>query len=210
MAGSKSFFGVSRVKFLGHQISADGLSMDPSRTEVIRTYPRPVNSRQIKAWLGLCSYFKRFICNYSTISEPLRRLLSKSEPFRWSDEQELAFETLKDRLCNSPILAHPDINKPMIISTDASKHGLGYILSQLDSLGRERVISYNGRATRSYEKNYTATELECAALIQAIVTYSHYLYLPFTVVTDHISLKSLQDLKLGSSRLVRWSLMLQQ
>jgi len=98
-----------------------------------------------------------------------------------------------------------------IVTTDACKTGLGYILSQPDSEGRERVISYNGRATRSYEQNYTASELELACLIQALVTYHPYLATShFHVVTDHLSLQFIQRLKLGNSRLIRWSLLLSQ
>jgi len=127
----------------------------------------------------------------------------------WESEQEEAFNFLKDRLCSSPILAFPNMNKEFTVTTDACKTGLGFILSQRDDQGRERVISYNGRATRPYERNYTASELETAAVIQALITYHPYLAnQKFTLITDHISLQYIQRLKLGPSRLIRWSLML--
>jgi len=209
--GEKSHFALSEVKYLGHRFSRECISMDESKVEAIKTYPRPSNVKELRSFLGLCNYWKRFVCSYSAISHPLRVLLQKGVPYLWGEEQEQAFNTLKNKLCQSPILAFPDMQKPFLVTTDACKTGLGYMLSQLDSEGRERVISYNGRATRSYEKNYTATELELCAIIQALVTYHPYLAnQKFEVVTDHVSLKYLRDLKLGNSRLIRWSLLLSQ
>ena len=138
-------------------------------------------------------------------------MLQNNVKFEWGQEQEQAFNELKSRLCSSPILAFPNLNKPFIITTDASRSGLGSILSQLDDDGIERVISYNGRATKPYEKNYTASDLEMAAIMQALITYHHYIATQkFTIVTDHISLQYIQKLKLGPSRLIRYSLMLSQ
>jgi hypothetical protein len=207
----KSQFGLSKLVYLGHQFSQDGISIDPSKTEVIRTYPRPKNQKEVRSFLGLTNYFKKFIRSYSSLTQPLRELLKNGIPFTWGDAHEKTFTVLKEKLCQSPILAFPDTSRPFIISTDASKHALGFILSQLDPEGRERVISYNGRATRPYEKNYTATELELCAIIQALVTYHPYIANQhFSIVTDHVSLKYIQTLKLGNSRLIRWSLMLSQ
>jgi len=185
--------------------------MDEKKIEVIKTYPRPTNQKQLRSFLGLCNYWRRFICSYSAITHPLRSLLLRDVPVVCGPSQQDAFDTLIEKLCNAPILSYPDIGRPFIVTTDASKTGLGFILSQLDSEGRERVISYNGRATKSYEKNYTISELELSAVISALQTYHPYISnAPFTLVTDHLSLQYLNSLKLGNSRLIRSSLLLSQ
>jgi hypothetical protein len=165
--------------------------------------------KQLRSFLGLTNYWRRFICSYSAISAHLRELLLKDVPFKWTDSQEQAFNELKDRLCSSPVLGFPDMNAPFIVTTDASKTALGYILSQLDKDGNPRVICYAGRSLKRYERNWTTTELEMAAVIQAITTWHPYLAnQEFIIETDHISLQYLKNLKLGNSRLIRWALLL--
>ena len=211
MNPEKSKFGLSHVQYLGFQFSEQGISMDKNKIAAVQTYPRPTSAKQLRSYLGLTNFWKRFICSYSAITQPLRKLLQNNVKFEWGQEQEQAFNELKSRLCSSPILAFPNLNKPFVITTDACRSGLGYILSQLDDEGRERVISYNGRATKPYEKNYTASDLKMAAIMQALITYHPYIATQrFTIVTDHISLQYIQKLKLGPSRLIRYSLMLSQ
>ena len=205
----KSFFCKPEVTYLGHKFNANGISIDENKTKAVRTFPRPRTARELRSYLGLTNYWRRFIRSYSTISAPLRELLLKDVPFNWTDRQEHAFNELKDRLCSSPILGFPDMNKPFVVTTDASRTALGYILSQLDEKGQRKVICYAGRSLKAYERNFSATEMELAAVIQAITTWHPYLANQhFTIETDHISLKYLKDLKLGNSRLIRWSLLL--
>lgn len=205
----KSFFCKPEVTYLGHKFNAQGISIDENRTKAVKTFPRPRNQRDLRGFLGILNYWRRFIPSYSTISSPLRELLLKDVPFKWTDRQEQAFKELKDRLCSSPILGYPNMNSPFIVTTDASKTALGYVLSQIDEKGQRRVIAYAGRSLKAHELRYSATDLEMAAVIQAITSWHPYLANQhFTIETDHISLKYLKDLKLGNSRLIRWSLLL--
>jgi len=205
----KSFFCKPEVTYLGHKFNAQGISIDENRTKAVKTFPRPRTSRDLRGFLGILNYWRRFIPSYSTISSPLRELLLKDVPFKWTDRQEKAFNELKDRLCSSPVLGYPSMNSPFIVTTDASKTALGYVLSQIDETGQRRVIAYAGRSLKAHELRYSATDLEMAAVIQAITTWHPYLANQhFTIETDHISLKYLKDLKLGNSRLIRWSLLL--
>jgi len=207
----KSFFCRSNVIYLGHRFSKHGMSVDQSKTEVVRNYPAPTNLKKLRSFLGLCNFYRRFICSYSAITHPLRLLLQANTPFVWGEAQAKCFQLLKDKLCQAPILAYPRINDTFRLTTDACKTGLGYVLSQLDAEGRDCAVAYGGRATRSYEKNYTVCELECSALIAGIEHFNMYLsHQPFQVFTDHLSLQYIRTLKLGNSRLIRWSLMLSQ
>jgi len=165
----KSHFCLSEVKYLGHRFSREGISMDESKIEVIKTFPQPRNVRELRQFLGLMNYFKRFICSYSAITSPLRLLLQKDTPVEFGPDQQETFEILKDKLCRSHILVYPDPSRPYIVTTDACKTGLGYISSQMDDQGRERAISFNGRATKSYAKNYTVSELELAGIMAAVL-----------------------------------------
>ena len=208
---SKLRFAMSSVKFLGYEIGQNGYTSDTSRTSVIKNYPRPKSQRDIKRFTGLCNYFRRTIRNYSKRAEPLRRLLMTGANFVWSDDQEQAFCDLKNALCNPPVLGFPDRNKPMRLTLDGCATGLGYILSNVNSDGSETVLHYGARATTKSERNYSATDLELAALLTGIRTFNSYLAnTRFEVLSDHISLTYIRNLKFGTSRLVRASIMLSQ
>jgi len=205
----KSFFCKPEVTYLGHRFNAQGISIDEDKTKAVRAYKTPRNIREVRAFLGLTNYWRRFIRNYSIISGPLRELLLKDVPFKWTDRQEKAFNELKDRLCSSPILGYPSVNSPYILTTDACDGGLGYILSQTSPTGQRKVICYGGRSLKPHEMNYPTVQKELAAVIQAITTWHPYLANQrFTIETDHVSLKYIKDLKLGNSRLIRWPLLL--
>ena len=123
-------------------------------------------------------------------------MLKKDKTFVWSEECQNSIDTLKTLLTTAPVLAFPDMDKPFIVTCDASRSSIGYILGQLDVDGRERVIEYNGRALQAAEKNYSATELECLAIVERIKTFKAYLSTgkKFTIVTDHKALKTLKQL----------------
>ena len=121
-------------------------------------------------------------------------LLKKEQPFEWTEKQQTAFDRLKARLIEEPILRYPDFNLPFVIFTDASKTGLGAVLSQRKD-GKEYVVAYASRTTNKSEENYPITDLECLAIVWAIKHFHHYLARPFTVVTDHAALKWLQTYK---------------
>ena len=138
-------------------------------------------------------------------------LLKKDEPFNWTEKQQRAFEFLKERLVQAPILTYPDFNKPFIIYTDASSTGLGTVLSQLDDNGKEKVIAYASKSMNSAKRNYGITDQECLAIVWVVQHFQHYLGLkPFTIVTDHSALKWLQTCKMPKGRRARWMTELQQ
>lgn len=142
--------------------------------------------------------------------EPLNKLLRKDEDFIWTEDCQIAFETLKRKLTSAPILAYPNMNKPFILTTDASNSAIGYILSQKDKGNREHVIAYGGRSLSKPERNWSASDVECLAVIEGIREYKTYLSNnEFWVFTDHKPLQYLMSQKSTTGRLARWSLELQ-
>ena len=209
--GKKCNFAASKVTYLGHVLSKDGISADPAKTAVIREWPRPKSTKNARSFLGVCNYYRRFISGFSTRSAPLRELTVKDRKFEWTDRQEKAFNDLKKALVEPPILCYPRFDLPLYLETDACIDGIGYILGNIDENGKKRVISYGGRGLRPNEKKWTVTELECLALLTAIK--ENHVYLAsrqFQVYTDHVSLKYLHSLKVSSNnRLARWAIALQ-
>ena len=147
---SKCKFGVDKIMFLGHILSENGVQVDPSKTEKVQNFPIPKTQKELRGFLGLCNYYRRFVLNYAKMCVPLNKLLKKDVKRNftnsdWSDECQKAFETLKNALVSPPILRFPDMNKDFILTTDASVSAIGHILGQLDDSGRVCVIAYGGR-----------------------------------------------------------------
>lgn len=201
------------LKYLGYVVDEYGLRTDPEKIASILEFRTPTSARDVKVFLGTCSWYRRFIRNFSTIAAPLNRLTSKGKnapAFRWTDEAEEAFKKLKDALVSAPILAVPDFEKPFVVHCDASAYGLGGMLSQ-DINGREHPIAYVSRALSKAEQNYSATEREALAVIFAVEKFQAYLgSRKFKVVTDHSSLKWFLKLENPSGRLARWGCRLSQ
>ena len=109
-----------KVKYLGHIISEQGIQTDPEKIEIVKHWPVPVSKTQVRSFIGLSSYYRKFIANYAQIAQPLHKLTEANVPFKWSDECQSAFDVLKSRLTSAPILTHPDFTKPFILDTDAS------------------------------------------------------------------------------------------
>lgn len=196
------------VSYLGHIISEDGVKPDPKKIDAVKNFPRPRNAKNIKQFLGLAGYYRRFIPNFSGTSKPLTLLLTKDEPFVWGNNQEKAFTTLRDQLCSEPLLQYPDFTKPFVITTDASDIAIGGILSQ-GKIGEDRPIAYASRALSAAEKNYSTIEKELLAIIYCTRHFRPYVYgNSFTLVTDHKPLKWLDSVKDPTSRLMRWRLKL--
>ncbi|CAF1149257.1 unnamed protein product, partial [Brachionus calyciflorus] len=153
----------------------------------------------------MASYYRRFIRNFSSITEPLNLLLRKNQKFIWTTECEKSFNNLINALTNSPILIYPNFKKDFILATDASGIGIGAILSQLDENNQERVIAYASRSLKPAERNYSATELECLAIVWAVENFRHYLYgRKFKIYSDHNPLVYLDNTKNKSARINRW------
>lgn len=205
----KCIFAARQIQVLGHIISADGIRPDPSKLQAVSEFPSPKNLKDLRSFLGLCTYFRKFIPGFSHIAEPLNTVLRKNTAFQWNRPQSNAFQALKTALTTVPVLGHFVPGSDTEIRTDASGHGLGAVLAQNIS-GVQRVIAYASRTLTKSERNYTITERECLAVVWAISKFRPYLYgTHFTIVTDHHALCWLSTLKDPSGRLGRWSLKLQ-
>lgn len=201
LKASKCEFFKDHVKYLGHVVSENGVHTDPEKLDALASWPRPTNVKLLRSYLGFTGYYRRFIKDYAKIAKPLNDLLvghstnkvankknrnKKSIPWQWNQEQQIAFDTLKEKLMSPPVLAYADFKKPFIIHTDASTEGLGAVLYQ-EHDGLERVIAYASRGLRNSEKNYPAHKLEFLCLKWAVTEKFHdYLYgNTFSVCTDN-------------------------
>jgi len=171
--------------------------------------PTPKTAKELKSFLGLISYYRRFIANSAKITDPLNRLLRKHTKFNWTTDQQGAFEHLKALLKSAPILAHPNFTQPFILQTDASIEGIVAVLSQVDSSNSEHHIAYASRALKPAEKNYPITELETLSLVEFTKYFRPYLYQQEVIVyTDHTAVTAVLCEANPSSRIARWGLAL--
>ena len=207
---SKCSFARSSVEYLGHVVSCDGIRPDPSKIAAVATFPVPRCVRDVRSFLGLANYYRRFIHNFASIASPLHTLTHKNVRFYWDDSCDKAFHTLKSCLTSAPILAYPDFSLPFELNTDTSSTGIGFALWQTQD-GQRRAIAYGGRDLNTAERNYSTTEREALAIVEGIKKFRNYLYdRKFVLHTDHHALRWLMSLKDPSGRLARWSLLLQQ
>ncbi|GJY62394.1 putative reverse transcriptase domain-containing protein [Tanacetum coccineum] len=197
---SKCEFWIPKVQFLGHVIDNKGIHVDPAKIESVKDWASPKTPTEIRQFLGLVGYYRRFIEGFSKIAKPMTKLTQKKVKFEWGDKQEAAFQLLKQKLCSAPILALPGGSEDFIVYCDASKKGLGAVLMQ-----REKVISYASRQLKIHEKNYTTHDLELGAVVFALKIWRHYLYgTKCTVFTDHKSLQHILNQKELNMRQRRW------
>ncbi|KAD0254408.1 hypothetical protein E3N88_44556 [Mikania micrantha] len=197
---SKCEFWLKEVHFLGHVINRDGIHVDPAKIEAIKNWTTPSTPTEIRSFLGLAGYYRRFIANFSKIALPLTTLTQKSQAFIWGQKQEDAFQLLKQKLCNSPILSLPEGSDDFIVYCDASNLGLGCVLMQ-----RDKVIAYASRQLKVHEKNYNTHDLELGAVVFALKIWRHYLCGTKCVIyTDHKSLQHILNQKELSMRQRCW------
>ena len=198
----------SSVSFLGHTISSEGIKPDQSKLKVIADWPTPSNIKEVRSFLGLVNYYRRFIPSLANIADPLYRLTRKSIEYKWNNQCEEAFIVLKNALMSEPILRPPDPSKKfiIIIITDASNIGLGAILAQYDPNDkRDHAISYIGKLLSKPQKNYSVMERECLAVIWAVRQFRSYIYgQEFIILTDHSALRWLFSQKEPIGRIARW------
>nr|GFA30129.1 putative reverse transcriptase domain-containing protein [Tanacetum cinerariifolium] len=188
------------VKFLGHVINSQGVHVDPAKVEAIKNWTAPKTPTEVRQFLGLAGYYRRFIEGFSLIAKPLTKLTQKNKTYEWGEEEEEAFQLLKDKLCSAPILALPEGSEDFIVYCDASLKGYGAVLMQ-----REKVIAYAFRQLRTHEENYMTHDLELGAVVFALRLWRHYLYgVKCTVFTDHKSLQYILDQKELNIRQRRW------
>ncbi|GKC42989.1 putative reverse transcriptase domain-containing protein, partial [Tanacetum coccineum] len=155
---SKCEFWIPKVQFLGHVIDSQGIHVDPAKIESIKDWASPKSPMEIRQFLGLAGYYRRFIEGFSKIAKPMTKLTQKKVKFKWDEKQETAFQLLKQKLCSARILALPEGSEDFIVYCDASKKGLGTVLMQ-----KEKVIAYASRQLKIHEKNYTTHDLELGA-----------------------------------------------
>ncbi|GJY15232.1 putative reverse transcriptase domain-containing protein [Tanacetum coccineum] len=160
---SKCDFWIRIVQFLGHLIDSQGLHVDPAKIEAVKNWTSPTTPTEVRQFLGLAGYYRRFIEGFSKIAKPLTKLTQKNKNYIWGEEQESAFQLLKQKLCEAPILALPEGNDDFVVYCDASLQGLGAVLMQ-----REKVIAYASRQLKPHEENYTTHDLELGAVVFAL------------------------------------------
>ncbi|XP_036142126.1 uncharacterized protein LOC118645358 [Monomorium pharaonis] len=198
------------VSYLGHIIGEDGVRPDPQKISAVEKFPAPRNIKNIRQFLGLAGYYRRFIPQFSSIASPLSNLLKKDVQFIWNDKTQHAFDTLRKLLCNEPILQFPDFEREFILTTDASNLAIGGVLSQ-GEINHDLPIAYASRVLNSAEKNYSTIEKELLAITYCVNHFRPYLYgRTFTLITDHQPLTWLHRVKDPTSRLMRWRLKLEE
>ena len=194
----------TKVLYLGHIVSADGVSTDPEKVEAVKEWGVPKDLTDVRSFLGLCSYYRRFIPHFSTIAKPLTKLTEKNQEFHWGPEQEEAWAELKRKLLQAPILSYPDPKGEFILDTDASAYGMGAVLSQVQG-GQEKVIAYGSKSLTKEERRYCVTRKELLAVVYFVKYYRHYLYgQKFTIRTDHGALRWLINFKDPQGQVARW------
>ncbi|GAU51374.1 hypothetical protein TSUD_413070 [Trifolium subterraneum] len=197
---SKCEFWLSEVKFLGHVISKGGVSVDPSKVEAVLNWERPRTVSEVRSFLGLAGYYRRFILGFSEIALPLTRLTRKGAAFVWNELCENSFNLLKQKLTSAPVLVIPDPDKKYVVYCDASNKGLGCVLMQEGA-----VVAYASRQLKPHEENYPTHDLELAAIIFALKIWRHHLYgVQFALYSDHKSFRYLFDQKELNMRQRRW------
>ena len=194
----------TKVRYLGHIVSAAGIATDPEKIEAIENWPPPENIKQLQAFLGTAGYYRQYLPEFATVARPLHQLTSKGVEWKWDEEEQEAFEELRMRLTTAPVLGYPDPKLTYILDTDASDVGVGAVLSQIQE-GSERVIAYYSKTLTPAERNYCITRRELLAVVKAVKHFRPYLYgQHFKLRTDHASLMWLCRRHEPSNQIARW------
>ena len=202
------------VDYLGHRIDATGVHPLPDKVEAITSAPVPRNVNELRSFLGLLNYYRKFLPNIATILTPLNELLQQHRKWKWSANCTKAFEEAKKLLTTSSVLVHYDTSLPMRMAADASAYGIGAVISHVLPNGDEKPIAFTSRTLSSSEKNYSQIEKEALALVYGVYKFHQYLYgRRFTLVTDHQPLTTIFGPKKGiptiaAARIQRWAVQL--
>ncbi|KAF5786109.1 putative nucleotidyltransferase, Ribonuclease H [Helianthus annuus] len=197
---SKCEFWLQEVQFLGHVVSERGIQVDPAKVEAVMNWQEPKTPTEIRSFLGLAGYYRRFIENFSRIAAPLTLLTRKNSKFDWGPKQQESFDILKQKMSNAPVLTLPDGIDEFVVYYDASHTGMGCVLMQ-----KGKVIAYASRQLKVHEKNYTTHDLELGAVVFALKLWRHYLYGTKCVIySDHKILQHLFNPKDLNMRQRRW------
>lgn len=210
---SKSHFGREELKFLGHVIGINGIKPDPDRLEALKECPEPQTVKQLKAYLGLAGFYRRFLQGHLMSDPRLLNLLKKNTVWDWNDGAKEAFNNIKSALLEAPILKHPSLGLPFKLATDASSYGIAGEVFQGEwdpNIGEHNTIAFASRCLNKHEMNYTATEKELLAIIWCLKKFENLLWGSKVIIyTDHQALTFLMESKLLHGRLIRWMLFLQ-
>jgi hypothetical protein len=176
------------VKYLEHIVLPEGISTDSEKLKAVREWPTPKNKHEIRSFLGLCTYYRRFISGFANIAKPLTRLTEEKQAFQWAPEVEAAFQTLKGAFCAATIPVYPQPRERFIVDTGANNIRIGGVLSQIQD-GQERVIAYYSKTLNKAERNYCFTRRELLAMVRTLEHFHKYLYgQQFHLRTDHSAL----------------------
>ena len=201
------------MEYLGHKISGEGVQPTDEKVRAIKEAPTPQNVSQLRSFLGLINYYAKFLPDLSSVLAPLYKLLQKSARWTWGPSQQRAFAESKSQLSTSRLLVHYDLDKPAVLSCDASPYGLGAVLSQVVD-GVEKPVAFASRSLAPAEKKYAQIDKEGLAVVFGVKKFHQYLFgRRFTIYTDHPPLQklfgeSLPVSPLASARIQRWALML--
>ena len=210
---SKCDFGKAEVLYLGHKVGHGKVLPKQKNVEAIVKFPVPTSRKNIRQFLGLSGYYRRFVPGFSSLSAPLSDALKGKDKFLWTEDCHAAFSKIKAILSNEPILKSPDFTKPFKLMTDASDFGIGAVLIQESENGLEHPVAYYSKKLNDHQRRYSTIEKEALALVQAIQHFDIYITAssgPIRVYTDHDPLKFLAKFKNKNSRLIKWSIILQE
>ena len=190
----KCQFICKEVDYLGHVLTPEGLKVNSRLMEAVTNFPQPQSVSEVRRFLGLASYYRRFVPQFSKIAQPLHAMMCKGATFMWMTEAQAAMERLKERLIKAPVLAYLSFGKPFTLETDASINGIGAVLSQEQDDRRLHPIAYASRSLSAAEHNYSITELETLAVVWAVTHFHSYLYgHSVTILTDHTAVKAVLE-----------------
>jgi hypothetical protein len=186
------------------------VTTDPEKLEAVRCWPQPTDEHQLRSFLGLCTYYRRFISRFAEIAKPLTQLTVGKRPFHWSPEAETAYHSLKNALCTIPVLGYPQTGEKFIVDTEASNVGIGGVLFQVRD-GQERVIVYFSKTLSKAVRVYCVTRRELLTVVKTLKHFHKYLYgQQFHLRTDHSVLTWLLSFKNLEVQRARWIQRLQE
>jgi len=201
---SKCHMMQTEILFLGHRISKDGIATDPAKIQLIKDWPAPTNLRQLRGFMGLAGYYRRFVKGFSRIASPLNHLMKKNQKFEWTEKCQEAFDKLKEALMSPPVLVLPTEKDQFVLDTDAAEGSTGAVLSVLRD-GCEQVVDYAGRSLNKNEVNYCVTRKELLKIVHFSRHFRQYLLgKQFVVRTDHAALTCLQRAPEPIGQNARW------
>ena len=205
----KCKLGMKRLEFLGHIVSGEGVEPTWDKVEAIVDLPAPRNPSEVRSFIGMATYYCRFLDHYSHVKRPLTELTKKEAVWTWGEAQEAAFKQIKRMLTSAPVLRNPDWSRPFILHTDWSKAGVGACLSQVAADGKEYAVAFTSRMNSRAESAFSSYEGEVSAVVYAVQRFRYYLWgQPFKLITDCKAMQWLTSTAKLRSKIARWSLIL--